>query len=176
MLIGYLLLMAALYGCAAIHFGSFTAAGVASMGGGLLGISMVEVREKISKGFESVLTSIPVGIFLVVLGMEVNLRETGNYFNFVSVLALVVVGTKVAGYQIATRRMFNSWRERAFILFGGLSQGETGMLIAAYLFSRGILNGPVFNSTVIVVIMLTMLIPILTKVGSQEFGVKTEGT
>ena len=45
MLIGYLLLVAALYAWAAMHFGSFAAVGVASLGGALLGVSNVEVKE-----------------------------------------------------------------------------------------------------------------------------------
>ena len=59
MLIGYLLLVAALYAWAAMHFGSFAAVGVASLGGALLGMSNVEVKKKIAKGFESILASIP---------------------------------------------------------------------------------------------------------------------
>ncbi|MCJ7785723.1 MAG: cation:proton antiporter, partial [Desulfobacterales bacterium] len=53
MLIGYLLLVASLYAWAAMHFGSFAAVGVASLGGGLLGASNLEVKEKIAKVFES---------------------------------------------------------------------------------------------------------------------------
>ncbi len=79
MLIGYLLLVASLYAWAAMHFGSFAAVGVASLGGALIGMSNLEVKERISKGFGSVLASIPVGVLFVVLGMEVNLKEAGGY-------------------------------------------------------------------------------------------------
>src|SRR4030042_5568107 len=81
-LVGYLLLIASLYAWAAMHFGSFAAAGVASLGGALIGMSNLEVKEKVSKGLESVLASVPVGVFLVVLGMEVNLKERGGYLKF----------------------------------------------------------------------------------------------
>ena len=46
-LIGYLLLVAALYAWGAMHFGSFAAVGVASLGGGLLGMSNLGLKEKI---------------------------------------------------------------------------------------------------------------------------------
>ena len=49
-------------------------------------------------------------------------------------------------------------------MFGTLYQGEIGVLIAAYLFSRGLLIPSSFNVSIIVVIMLTMLTPIVMKV------------
>ena len=82
MLIGYLLLVASLYAWAAMHFGSFAAVGVASLGGALLGTSNQEVKEKIGKGFESILASIPVGILLMVIGMEVNLQGCRRFHPF----------------------------------------------------------------------------------------------
>jgi Kef-type K+ transport system membrane component KefB len=172
MLIGYLLLVASLYAWAAMHFGSFAAVGVASLGGALIGMSNLEVKERISKGFGSVLASIPVGVFLVVLGMEVNLKEAGGYQNFLIVLLVAIVGAKLIGPWIATRREFNSLRERVLIMFGVLPQGEMGILIAAYLFSRGLVSPSSFNAVIIVVIALTMLTPIVMKLVSTEFRVQ----
>jgi Kef-type K+ transport system membrane component KefB len=172
MLIGYLLLVASLYAWAAMHFGSFAAVGVASLGGALIGMSNLGVKEKIAKGFGSVLASIPVGVFLVVLGMEVNLKEAGGYQNFLIVLLVAIVGAKLIGPWIATRREFNSLRERVLIMFGVLPQGEMGILIAAYLFSRGLVSPSSFNAVIIVVIALTMLTPILMKLVSTEFRVQ----
>jgi len=165
-LIGYLLLVASLYAWAAMHFGSFAAVGVASLGGALLGVSNFEIKEKISKGFESTLTSLPVGIFFVVLGMEVNLRGSGGTINFLAVLLAAVTGAKLIGYWVATN--FETWYDRSLIMFGALSQGEIGMLIASYLFSRGLVNSSQFNAAIIVVILLTMLTPILMKVAPVE--------
>jgi Kef-type K+ transport system membrane component KefB len=170
MLIGYLLLVASLYAWAAMHFGSFAAVGVASLGGALIGMSNLEVKEKISKGFGSALASIPVGVFLVVLGMEVNLKEAGGYLNFLIVLLVAIVGAKLIGSWIATRREFNSLRERVLFIIGILPQGEMGILIAAYLFSRGLVSPSSFNAVIIVVIVLTMLTPIVMKVAQIKFN------
>ena len=104
MLIGYLLLVASLYAWAAMHFGSFAAVGVASLGGGLLGASNPEAKEKIAKGFESVLASIPVGILLVVIGMEVNVKAIEGFILFLIVLLIVVIGTKLIGCRIAANK------------------------------------------------------------------------
>jgi len=172
MLIGYLLLVASLYAWAAMHFGSFAAAGVASLGGALIGMSNLEVKEKVSKGLESVLISLPVGVLFVMLGMEVNLKEAGGYLNFLIVLLVAIVGTKLVGSWIATRREFDSLRERALIAIGILPQGEMGMLIAAYLFSRGLVNPSSFNGVIIVVIVLTMLTPIVMKVAQIKFNIQ----
>jgi Kef-type K+ transport system membrane component KefB len=170
MLIGYLLLVAALYAWAAMHFGSFAAVGVASLGGGLLGASTLEVKEKIAKGFDSFLASIPVGILLVVIGMEVNVKAIQSSILFVAALLVVVIGTKLIGAWIATRRGLHLLGERAPIILGNLPQGEMGVLIAAYLFSRGLVNPPQFYTAIIVVVILTTFAPVLVKVGSPELS------
>jgi Kef-type K+ transport system membrane component KefB len=173
MLIGYLLLVASLYAWAAMHFGSFAAVGVASLGGALLGASNQEVKETIGKGFESILTSIPVGILLMVIGMEVNLKAAEGSITFLAVFLVVVFGAKLIGCWIATNKGYESSRERALIMFGVLAQGEMGIVIAAYLFSRGVLNPQFFNIGILVGVGLTMVSPILMKIASTKFGVRT---
>ncbi|OGQ06493.1 MAG: hypothetical protein A2026_17495, partial [Deltaproteobacteria bacterium RBG_19FT_COMBO_46_12] len=168
MLIGYLLLVASLYAWAAMHFGSFAAIGVASAGGALLGVSNPEVKETIAKGFESVLASIPVGILLIVIGMEVNLKAAEGSILFLAVLLVTVFGAKLIGCWISTNKGYESSRERALIMFGVLAQGEMGIVVAAYIFSRGLLNPPSFNIAIIAVVLLTMLTPVLTKITYTE--------
>jgi len=53
-----------------------------------------------------------------------------------------------------------------------LPQGEMGMLIAAYLFSRGLVSPSSFNAVIIVVIVLTMLTPIVMKVAQIKFNIQ----
>ena len=173
MLIGYLLLVAALYALAAMHFGSFAAAGVASLGGALLGVSNVEVKNKIAVGFQSVLASIPIGVLFVVIGMEVSFKGVGTSVIFPVGLLGTAVITKLMGSWIATRKGMESSRERLLVMFGALYQGEIGVLIAAYLFSRGLLIPSSFNVSVIVVIMLTMLTPIAMKVVFSQVNGQT---
>jgi Kef-type K+ transport system membrane component KefB len=172
MLIGYLILVASLYAWAAMHFGSFAAVGVASLGGGLLGVSNLGLKEKIEQGFQSVLASLPVGILFMVIGMEVNLKAAEGSIFFLVVLLGAVVGAKLIGCWIATNKGYESSRERALIVIGILPQGEMGMLIAAYLFSRGLVNPSSFNGVIIVVIVLTMLTPIVMKVAQIKFNIQ----
>jgi len=171
-LLGYLLLVASLYAWAAMHFGSFAAVGVASLGGALLGASNLEVKEKIAKGFESILASIPVGILLIVIGMEVNLKAVEGSIFFLGVLLGAVVGAKLIGCWIATNKGYESSRERTLIMFGVLAQGEMGIVVVAYIFSRGLLNPPSFNVAIIAVALLTMLTPVLTKITYTQFNVQ----
>ena len=172
MLIGYLILVASLYALAAMHFGSFAAAGVASLGGALLGISNMEVKNKITEGFQSVLASIPISVLFVVIGMEVILKGVETSVIFPVVLLSTAVVMKLMGSWIATRKGMESSRERILIIFGGLPQGEMGILIAAYLFSRGLLGPLSFNVSIIVVIMLTMLTPIAMKVAQTKLNIQ----
>ncbi len=175
MLIGYLLLVAALYAWAAMHFGSFAAVGLASLGGAVMGISNVEVKKKITGGFESALASIPIGALFVVIGMEVNVKEASTSIIFLAVLATAVVVAKLIGSWIAARKEFESSYERVLIMFGVLAQGEIGVLIAAYLFSRGLVNPTSFNAAIIVVIMLTMLTPFAIRVAQIKFNIQLNG-
>jgi hypothetical protein len=57
-------------------------------------------------------------------------------------------------------------------MFGTLYQGEIGVLIAAYLFSRGLLNLASFNVAIILVVLLTILTPVLIKIAYTEFNVQ----
>jgi len=173
MLVGYLLLVASLYAWAAMHFGSFSAVGVASLGGALLGVSNPEVKEKIVNRSGSVLTSIPVGILLIVMGMEVNLKTAETPFIFLTVLLVVVVTARLIGCLISRNKGYQYPHERAIILFGVLPQGEIGILIAAYLFSRGVLSPPSFNVGIIAVVSLTIVSPVLLRIASSGFGIRT---
>jgi len=155
-----------------MHFGSFAAVGVASLGGALLGTSNREVKEKIGKGFESILASIPVGILLMVIGVEVNLKVAEGSILFLTVLLMVVIGTKLIGCWIATNKGYPSSRERISIMFGVLAQGEMGIVIAAYLFSRGVLNSQLFSIAILVVVGLTMVSPILMRIASTQLSRK----
>jgi len=164
MLIGYLLLVASLYAWGALHFGSFAAVGIAATGGALVGVSGFGLKEKMAEGFGSVMISLPMGVLFVVLGMEVNLREAREYILFLIVVFAVVIAAKLIGSWMATREHFGLSRERTLIAFGILPQGEVGMLVAAYLFSRGIVSPPFFSGAITLVILLTMIVPVVMKV------------
>ena len=166
-LIGYLLLVAALYAWGAMHFGSFAAVGVASLGGGLLEMSNLGLKEKIGGGFGSSLVSLPTGILFVVLGMEANFKGIEKHALFLVVLLLTVTIAKLFGGWLATRKGFVSSGERFPIIVGGLPQGEIGILIAAYLFSRGMVNPSQFNLAIIAVVILTMITPVLMRIGGK---------
>jgi Kef-type K+ transport system membrane component KefB len=168
MLAGYLLLVAALYAWAAMHFGSFAAVAVASLGGGLLGVSPIGLKEKIARGLESGLASLPVGVLFVVLGFGVNVRDLRGQELFTASLLVTVGGAKLMGGWFSTRRVFDSPGERILTLLGTLSQGEMGILIAAYLFLRGLMNPLQFNVAIFVVLILAMLAPVSIRIASRR--------
>jgi hypothetical protein len=51
-----------------------------------------------------------------------------------------------------------------------------GILIAAYLFSRGVLNPSSFNAAIFVVILLTMITPIVMKAAQIKFNTEVNVT
>jgi hypothetical protein len=57
-------------------------------------------------------------------------------------------------------------------MFGVLAQGEMGILIAAYLFSRGVLNPQSFSIAILVAVGLTTVSPILMRNASAQLNRK----
>ena len=118
------------------------------------------------------LGSLPTGILFVVIGMEPNFRVAGSTIIFLMATFAVAVMTKLIGSWMATRRGFDSFHDRAFVMMGVLPQSEMGILIAAYLFSRSLVNPSSFNAVIIVVIVLTMLTPLLMKIAQVGFNIQ----
>jgi hypothetical protein len=58
-------------------------------------------------------------------------------------------------------------------MVGVLNQGEMGILIAAYLFSRGIVNPSQFNLTIIAVVILTMISPAVMKMAAVRLHLQS---
>ena len=82
---------------------------------------------------------------------------------FLIVLLTTVIGLKLVGVWISIRKVSESSNERLLIMIGTLPQGEVGMVIASYLFSRGLVNPPQFNLLVTLVVVLTMIAPIMMR-------------
>ncbi len=162
-LIGYLLLVASLYAWAAMHFGSFAAVGVASLGGGLLSVSNLGLKERLVKGFESVGASLLIGILFIVIGTGVNLRDLGETTGFLGILLVGVIGTRLVGLRIAKRTLSDSLEEKRFLFLSALPQGEMGILIAGYLLSRGLVSPLSFNLALTAVVVLTLAVTTLIK-------------
>jgi predicted Kef-type K+ transport protein len=78
-------------------------------------------------------------------------------------LAACVDG-KGVGSWLGTRRYLYSVDERALTMRGTLYQGEMGILIATYGFSRGLVNPSQFKLAIAVVLILTILAPLLMKI------------
>lgn len=168
MLIGYLLLMAALYAWASLHFGSFAAAMLASLGGALLSVSSLALKDKVAEGLQSSMVSIPIGIFLILAGMEVNFREVGPHFIFSILIFAMSVGAKLLGGWWGTKDLLDSSRYKIRVITGIVPPGEMGILIAAYLFSRGLVTPSNFNITVSMVVILTVISTALVKIIPSE--------
>ena len=169
MLIGYLLLAASLYAWAAIHFGSFAAVGVASLGGALIGMSNFGLKEKASKGLGSTWGSLPIGVLFVVLGMEANFKEVESYAFFLILVFGVVLIAKLVGSWMATRKGFDLFNKGTLIMIWTWTPGEIGILIAAYVFSRGLVSPPSFDPAIILVIASTIVSALLMKLTPAEF-------
>jgi len=100
----------------------------------------------------------------VAIGMEANFRVASGTIIFLMAMFAVVIVAKLIGSWMATRKDFDIFRERVLIGFGTLPQGEMGILVAAYLFSRGIVSPPSFNAAILLVIMVTMIVPMVMRV------------
>ena len=166
-LFGYLLLVAAIYGWGAMHFGSFAGMMVSGLGGILLGISSPAVKERLSRGFGFPLVAISVGVLFIVLGMEVNFQEVWDGKVFLPLLLFAALGGKAIGLWFIGKKEPASPREHVLMVIGSQPQGETGMVLAAYAFSRGLLTPPEFQVVIATVLILTFLTPFLMKIAAK---------
>ena len=171
-LTGYLLLVAILYAGSSIYFGGFAAVFVASLGGALMSTSKVGLREKVEKGLSSLPALLPVTTFLVVFGMEVNLKAPSGRFLFLGSLFAIVLTGRLIGSTLSAGQQIIPPFDRLVTAVGSLSQGEMGMMIAAYLFSRGLIIPPIFNLAIILMVLVTILAPILLRL-VKRYGVQT---
>ena len=108
----------------------------------------------------------------MLIGMEVNLRAPEAPFIFLALLLGTVIGAKLTGCWIAINKGGQSSRERVLIMFGVLAQGEVGILVAAYLFSRGVLSPPSFSVGIMAVVLLTIVSPVLLRIAFSGFDVQ----
>ncbi len=154
--IGYFLLVASLYAWGAIHFGSFAAVPAAFFGGGLFLFSHPEWKERVGTGLRSFFGSLPIGIFFVVLGMQLDFREAGKWAIPLTLATAVVLGVKILSARMALKGFLRSSRERLELISGTVQPGEIGILIAVYLFSRGLVHPLMFRGAVTVLVTLTL--------------------
>ena len=99
--------------------------------------------------------------------MEANLADAWEQPFPLFVLLATVVTSKLLSLWITERKTFQSFPERVFVMLCTTPQGEAGMVIAAYLFSRGLMSPVLFNQTITVVVALTMIAPVLAKIAMK---------
>jgi Kef-type K+ transport system membrane component KefB len=166
--IGYFLLVASLYAWGAMHFGSFAAVPAAFFGGYLLIFSHPEWKDRVDVGLRSFLGSLPIGIFFIVLGMQVDFRGAEKWAVPLALATAMVVGAKIISARIALNSFLQSSRERLQVISGTLQPGEIGILIAVYLFSRGLVDPFMFRGAVTVLMALTLLSSIMMRMAGKE--------
>ncbi len=120
----------------------------------------------LSGGLRSPLVALSVGVLFIVLGMEANFREVRDGVVYCLFLFAAVSG-KAAGWWFVGRKEPVSKKERFLRMTGSLPPGETGMVLAAYAFSRGLLTPPEFQVVIATVLILTIFTLSVLKIAAK---------
>ena len=116
--------------------------------------------ERIGAGMHVLAYALFVPIFLVNIGLKVNVRELGaSSWLFVIVICLVAVLSKILGSGLGAQLAGFSTLEALRLGTGMVSRGEVGLIFASVGLAEGLIGPEVFATIVITIIFTTLVTP-----------------
>ncbi|MDW7675771.1 MAG: cation:proton antiporter, partial [Bacillota bacterium] len=112
---------------------------------------------------ESLSYSLFIPVFLINIGLSTNVSELGNSLAFVTSLTIMAVATKTFGGSLGARLAGFSLTSSLVVGTGLVSRGEIALIMASLGMSKGIIDGNMFVSLVIMVLITTVLTPLMLK-------------
>ena len=105
-----------------------------------------------------------VPIFLISIGLPINIRQLGNgNLTFALVIILVAILTKVFGCGLGARITGCSNKQSLRIGIGMISRGEVGLIIAQIGLSSRLINKDIYTTIVLMVLATTVITPLLLR-------------
>jgi Kef-type K+ transport system membrane component KefB len=157
-LMAVVVVTAFLYGWAAEALG-----GVASITGSYMAgvlFAQTSFRERIVKGIHPLTYSFFVPVFFVNIGLRADIKQLGTHLPLTLVVTLIAVAGKVIGCGGLARLVGFSRRESYRVGVGMISRGEVGLIVAGYGLAHRVIDGAIFSSMVIMVLVTTLITPI----------------
>lgn len=102
-------------------------------------------------------------VFLFNIGISAEISQITNILGFVVLLVLVAVTTKVVGGALGAKIGGFSLNSAITVGAGLVSRGEIALVMASLGLSTGIIQGQMFASLVMMVLVTTLLTPLMLK-------------
>ena len=121
-------------------------------------------KERMEAGIHALAYGLFVPIFLVGIGLSVNLRtmEVSALWLTLTVI-LVAISTKFFGAGLGARLGGFSWRESWQLGAGMVSRGEVGLIVASVGITQGLVTQDEFSAIVGMVLVSTIITPLLLR-------------
>ena len=159
--LAFVLVVVFFYAWAAEFFAHLAAITGAYMAGLLF--AQTPFKKEIDADVHPLTYSLFVPVFFVNIGLQANGRQLGSEINFLAVIILVAIATKILGCFIGSRVTGFNNIESLRVGIGMVSRGEVGLIIAGVGLSRGIIGQEMFSVMVIMVLVTTMITPIMLR-------------
>ncbi|MDA2927878.1 cation:proton antiporter [Acidobacteria bacterium AH-259-G07] len=160
-LLAFVLVIAFSYAWAAEYFAHLAAITGSYMAGVLF--AQTRFKEEINSHIHPLTYSLFVPIFFVSIGLRANGRELGGEIDFLIIIVLLAIVTKMLGCFVGARVTGFDNLESLRVGMGMVSRGEVGLIIANVGLGRGIIAQDIFSVMVIMVLVTTMITPIMLR-------------
>jgi Kef-type K+ transport system membrane component KefB len=161
------LIILLVYGIAAELLGGMAAITGAFLAG--LMFARSHEKERMEAGIHALAYGMFVPIFLVGIGLSVNLRGLDLSALWLSLtVILVAVMTKFLGAGLGAKLGGFTWRESWQLGAGMVSRGEVGLIVASVGITQGLVNQAEFSAIVGMVLVSTILTPPLLRILFKE--------
>jgi Kef-type K+ transport system membrane component KefB len=130
-------------------------------------------HEKVSREILPMINSFFAPLFLVSIGMQVNIWDLQGRLGFFAVLLTVAIFGKIIGCGAGARFAGFDERESLVVGVGMIPRGEVGLITASLGYTAGLVTGNVYVQVVMVVLMSTLITPGLLRFAfprSAEIG------
>jgi Kef-type K+ transport system membrane component KefB len=169
---------------AALFFGLILAflaeeSGVANITGsyiaGLL-IGMTKYKKQVTRQIETVGFTFLVPVFFVSIGLVAQVQSLGGSLQFVVILTLIAVFTKIVGCGLGAKISGFDFRDSLAIGTGMISRGEIALIIASIGLTRKLIDQPMYTAIVAMVLVSTIVTPPLLKLALRKGPEPRAGT
>jgi Kef-type K+ transport system membrane component KefB len=136
----------------------------AIVGSFVAGVSLEGIGLKNSKSFKEgaeYLRIIFASVFFVSLGVLADVSAmTWELMQFVLVITVVAVITKLIGCGLPAKAMGMNWRDASALGFGMAPRGEVAMIVALLALNQGVIQQPAYVALVLMALLTTIITPL----------------
>jgi monovalent cation:proton antiporter-2 (CPA2) family protein len=137
-----------------------------------ISISQTSFKHTVESKIEPIAYSIFVPVFFVSIGLNVSFQGIGNQIDFIIILTVVAVLTKLIGGALGASLTGMNNRSALAVGSGMISRGEVALIIASAGLQAKLLPNEYFTSVVITIILTTLIAPPMLKLFLSDTAAK----